>query len=107
MVHSGERYNLITALRHPWITRDLDSPCPLTKMQEFERYEQETQFRKGMMSIFFLSRISYKSKSETDSLDFMSAYKKKLDAFVKDQETGKKTAEPGPRDKDNMLSISD
>ena len=36
MVHSGERYDIVTAMQHPWITRELNSPCPLTKMQELE-----------------------------------------------------------------------
>ena len=45
------------------------------------------------MSIFFLSTVHYKSQKELTS--FISTYKDKLAEVEKDN--GKKTAEPGPR----------
>lgn len=90
--HSGERYDIFTAMTHPWITRELDSPCPLTKIQELEQYEQEIKLRKGLMSVYFLSRVSYQSQKDLTS--FLSSYREKL-AEVENE--GKKTAEPGPR----------
>jgi len=58
-----------------------------------EQYNQEITLRKGVMSIFFLSTVHYKSQKELTS--FISTYKDKLAEVEKDN--GKKTAEPGPR----------
>lgn len=58
-----------------------------------EQYNQEITLRKGVMSIFFLSTVHYESQKELTS--FISTYKDKLAEIEKD--SGKKTAEPGPR----------
>ena len=51
------RYDAVTALQHPWITRNEDDAIPLNQQQEFLRFQQERQLRKVMRLVYFASHV--------------------------------------------------
>ena len=53
----SSRYDAITALKHPWITRQSNDKIPLSQEQEFAMFEQERQLRKVMRLVFFTSHV--------------------------------------------------
>lgn len=50
-----ERYTAEQALRHPWITRDFDSPIPLTESQKMREVQAESMLRNAVNITYFLS----------------------------------------------------
>jgi serine/threonine protein kinase len=50
-----ERYTAEQALRHPWITRDFDSPIPQTESQKVREVQAESILRNALNITFFLS----------------------------------------------------
>ena len=52
-----DRYVADDALQHPWITRDLSHPIPLTTQEQLHKLECEDQLIFGMNTIFFMSAM--------------------------------------------------
>lgn len=50
-----ERYTAEQALRHPWITRDHDSPIPLTQSQKMKAAEAHSLMKTIVTAAYFLS----------------------------------------------------
>jgi serine/threonine protein kinase len=50
-----ERYTAEQALRHPWITRNFDSPIPQTESQKVRDVQAESLLRGAVNITFFLS----------------------------------------------------
>lgn len=50
-----ERYTAEQALRHPWITRDRDSPIPLTQSQKMKAAEAHSLLKTIVTAAYFLS----------------------------------------------------
>jgi len=50
-----ERYTAEQALRHPWITRDRDSPIPLTQSQKMKAAEAHSLMKTIVTAAYFLS----------------------------------------------------
>jgi len=50
-----ERYTAEQALRHPWITRNFESPIPQTESQKVREVQAESLLRNAVGITFFLS----------------------------------------------------
>jgi hypothetical protein len=57
-----ERYEAQRALLHPWVTRNENTPIPLTVLEEMQYFQFEPNFLKIIRAIFFAS-ITTKQRS--------------------------------------------
>ena len=74
------RYDAVTALQHPWITRKSSDEIPLNKQQEFAMFKQESRLRKVMRLVYFISHVKIcqiNANTTFSSLDTESPDRKK------------------------------
>lgn len=67
----SERYSANQALNHPWITRKIDDPIPLTIKEKFQTFEKKENFARISKILFFI----YLCKKKQESLKITNEYK--------------------------------